>query len=230
MDAADILKAKGCAVVTALPDTTISEILGTMKDEGIGVVVISTDGAEVRGILSERDVVRNLVGEGAALLSAAAETVMVRDVYTCEPSAEIGELMKVMTDQRIRHIPIVQNGRLCGLISIGDVVKARLNELEGTWFHNVAVTHLLDGRIENAIEWAQKSVRSNPDWLPPRVMLAAALAHTNQMEAASDALSAVLHIAPTLTIESFRTSIAKAKPEIRKSLLDGLRRAGLPES
>lgn len=125
-----ILKAKGATVVTALPDTTITAIVQTLKQHRIGAVVISEDGATVAGILSERDIVRALADRGPAILERTADTLMTREVIKCAPNNTIADVMGTMTQGRFRHLPIVENDKLVGIISIGDVVKLRLQEVE----------------------------------------------------------------------------------------------------
>ena len=116
-------------VVTVKPDATVRELLGMLAEHNIGALVVSADGSSVDGIVSERDVVRRLLGD-ESLLDAAVSTIMSADVHTCEKDATVNELMSVMTERRFRHIPVVENGKLTGIVSIGDVVKSRMSELE----------------------------------------------------------------------------------------------------
>lgn len=125
-----MLAAKGAKVVTARPDATIATVIGALKREGIGALVVIEDGARILGIISERDIVRALVDHGAAVLTMRVDELMTRSVRTCAPGANIKDVMTEMTESRIRHLPVVQEGKLCGIISIGDVVKNRLDELE----------------------------------------------------------------------------------------------------
>jgi CBS domain-containing protein len=125
-----MLAAKGAKVVTARPDATIATVAGMLKSEGIGALVVSQDGAQILGIVSERDIVRALVDRGAGVLKMRADEMMTRSVKTCAPEADINNVMKEMTENRIRHLPVVREGKLCGIVSIGDVVKNRLDELE----------------------------------------------------------------------------------------------------
>ena len=101
-----------------------------LREKRIGVVVVSDDGKRVQGILSERDVVRWLADDGAAVLDRPARDLMTREVKTCKPKDQIADLMEQMSTHRIRHLPVVENGALGGMISIGDVVKYRLEEIE----------------------------------------------------------------------------------------------------
>ena len=130
MKVQDILSAKGNRVATMRPDASIETVVHRLRLDRIGAVVISTDGRTIEGILSERDIVYGLVEHGAALLEKTAEDLMVREVITCRPQDPIKDVMAKMTHSRIRHVPIVENGKLAGIVSIGDVVKHRLSEAE----------------------------------------------------------------------------------------------------
>lgn len=130
MDVATILKRKGSAVVTVASTTPIDAVVKILREKKIGVVVVSDDGRRVQGILSERDVVRCLADDGAAVLARPASDLMTREVRTCKPKDQIANLMEQMSTHRIRHLPVVENGALGGMISIGDVVKYRLEEIE----------------------------------------------------------------------------------------------------
>ena len=125
-----MLAAKGDKVVTSRPEATIATVIRMFKLEGIGALVISEDGEQILGIISERDVVRAMVSHGADVLNMHVAELMTRSVKTCTPEANIKDVMAEMTRSRVRHLPVVQGGKLCGIISIGDVVKNRLEELE----------------------------------------------------------------------------------------------------
>jgi CBS domain-containing protein len=125
-----ILKSKGTVVETIRPDATISDAVDRLKAKRIGVLVVSNDGANVGGIISERDIVSGLAEHGASLLDQPVEGLMTADVKTCSPEDTVHSVMELMTDRRIRHVPVVHNGSLAGIISIGDAVKNRLQELE----------------------------------------------------------------------------------------------------
>ena len=125
-----ILKDKGREVVTADPDTPIAEIVATLKDRGIGAVIVAGDGDIPAGILSERDIVRAMPKHGAKLMTMRAADLMTREVVTCTLEHTIDEVMKIMTEGRFRHLPVIEGGKLVGVISIGDAVKRRLGELE----------------------------------------------------------------------------------------------------
>jgi CBS domain-containing protein len=130
MNVETILRTKGRDVATIGPEATIGEAVQRLGARGIGALIVSHDGAEVDGILSERDIVRGLADHGAALLSERVGDLMTRRVHTCTPEDAIEDLMGMMTQKRIRHLPVIKDGALCGIVSIGDVVKNRLDEIE----------------------------------------------------------------------------------------------------
>ena len=130
MNVETILKAKGRAVVTIVPEASISDAVELLRRKGIGAVVVSDDGARVAGILSERDIVHALAEQGARTLELSVSALMTQHVYSCKPDDTVADLMAEMTTRRIRHLPVVENGRLSGIVSIGDVVKNRLDEVE----------------------------------------------------------------------------------------------------
>jgi len=126
----DVLRGKGTQVVTVTPDTTVRQLLAVLAEHGIGAVIVSRDGTSVDGIASERDIVRALAKRGAAVLSEAVTEIYTAEVYTVTPQTELDDVMRMMTDRRVRHAPVVVDGRLHGIVSIGDVVKNRMDELE----------------------------------------------------------------------------------------------------
>ncbi len=126
----DILTKKGTEVATIDPDASIAEAVALLHGKRIGAVVVSADGVTIGGILSERDVVGALATLGPDLLSASVRRFMTADVLTCEPDDELRTLAITMTDKRFRHMPVTVNGRLAGIVSIGDVVKLRVDELQ----------------------------------------------------------------------------------------------------
>ncbi len=130
MNVETILRNKGNAVAKVAPQATIREAAALLRRERIGALVVSGDSAKVEGILSERDIVHGLADRGAALLDAAVEELMTRRVFTCSPRDSVADLMAMMTERRIRHIPVLRDGALAGIVSIGDVVKHRLDEME----------------------------------------------------------------------------------------------------
>lgn len=132
MRISDLLRDKGSAVATVSPATSISDLLRVLSEYNIGATVVTDgDGADnVVGIVSERDIVRRLHESGAALLGAAVGEIMTRDVVTCSPGDSVDSLAATMTERRIRHMPVVSAGQLVGIVSIGDVVKSRISQLE----------------------------------------------------------------------------------------------------
>jgi CBS domain-containing protein len=125
-----VLRTKGSDVATVQAAATVRDALALLATRGVGALVVSPDGVAVEGILSERDVARGLHEHGPALLDRPVSAVMTSPVHTCVPTADIRELAQTMTDNRVRHVPVVADGRMVGIVSIGDVVKARLDELE----------------------------------------------------------------------------------------------------
>lgn len=130
MNVATILRLKGSSVVTVKPEAPIADVARVLAGARIGAVVISSDGKRVKGILSERDIVAALAGRGADVLALQASELMTSKVTTCVLDDDVAGLMSVMTERRIRHVPVVRHGELCGIISIGDVVKSRVGEIE----------------------------------------------------------------------------------------------------
>jgi CBS domain-containing protein len=127
---AAILNRKGSEVHTIARDATVSEAATLLAEHGIGALVVSSDQRSVEGIISERDIVRHLASEGASSLERRVDEVMTSDVTTTEPGVTADDLMGMMTEARIRHVPVIQDGELAGLVSIGDVVKSRIDVLE----------------------------------------------------------------------------------------------------
>ena len=129
MRISDVLRRKGDEVVTVPADESVRTLLTKLAEHKVGAMVVSADGSTVDGIVSERDVVRHLHSDGEEMLSETVAQIMTSDVHTCTPDATVVELMRTMTDQRVRHIPVVVDGELAGIVSIGDVVKHRIDEL-----------------------------------------------------------------------------------------------------
>jgi CBS domain-containing protein len=125
----DILRGKGTEVVTISPEATVTELLALLAEHNVGALVVSADGSSVAGIVSERDVVRLMNGTPDAK-DVRVSAIMTSPVHTCGPDDHIDSLMRLMTDRRIRHVPVVVDGALSGIVSIGDVVKSRIGELE----------------------------------------------------------------------------------------------------
>lgn len=125
-----ILDIKGRDVVTVPPSAMVAEVAGVLAQKRIGAVVVTDPDARIAGIISERDIVRALSEHGTDALGRPASAVMTTDVGTCRESHTINELMEMMTRRRFRHLPVEQDGKLAGIVSIGDVVKARIEEVE----------------------------------------------------------------------------------------------------
>ncbi len=130
MQVSDLLRRKGSDVATIVATTTVSDAVAMLAEHGIGALVVSDDGRTVDGIVSERDIVRRLAADGAATLELTAADVMTADVVTCVPSDPLDSLMTTMTTGRFRHLPVTNEDALVGIISIGDVVNARVRQLE----------------------------------------------------------------------------------------------------
>ncbi|RZS43802.1 CBS domain protein [Herbihabitans rhizosphaerae] len=129
MRIADVLRGKGSDVATVDPQMSVAELLRTLSEHNIGaVVVVGPDG--LAGIVSERDVVRRLADHGAELLERPVAEIMTAAVVTCTPDDTVDSLTVLMTERRIRHVPVVSDGELIGIVSIGDVVKSRISQLD----------------------------------------------------------------------------------------------------
>ena len=139
----EILSSKGSDVVfTIAPDATVTELLDALAEHNVGALVVSSDGSTLEGIVSERDVVRKLrtLDEPG---HATVREIMTTDIHSLTPQDNLGDLMGVMTQHRVRHVPIIEDGRLIGFLSIGDAVKSRMDELE---FERDQLTHYLHGQ------------------------------------------------------------------------------------
>jgi len=130
MSVALILKAKGAHVETTRPDATLYTVVWSLKGKGIGAQVVSEDGTTVLGLISERDIIRGLTKHGTKLLTLPVSELMTSPAVTCTPGENSRAVMARMTRYRVRHLPVVEGGKLCGIVSLGDVVKYRLDELE----------------------------------------------------------------------------------------------------
>jgi CBS domain-containing protein len=130
MRISDLLRVKGTKVITVTPDTKVRGLLQVLADEKIGAAVVSADGTSVDGIVSERDVVRAFAQRGAAVMSEPVTEIYTAQVRTVAPETSLDDVMRLMTEHRMRHAPVVVDGALTGLVSIGDVVKIRIDELE----------------------------------------------------------------------------------------------------
>ncbi|MBK6870569.1 MAG: CBS domain-containing protein [Kineosporiaceae bacterium] len=134
----DVLRGKGGDVATIGPDQTVQALLDALAEHRVGALVVSEDGSTVAGIVSERDVVRHLQARGASLLAQPVRSIMTSEVHTCAPDTYVRDLMVLMTERRVRHVPVVTDGRMTGIVSIGDVVKHRMGELQSERDHLTA--------------------------------------------------------------------------------------------
>jgi CBS domain-containing protein len=142
MRISDVLRVTGTQVVTVTPDTRVRRLLTVLAEHRIGAVVVSRDGTSVDGIASERDIVRALAKRGAAVMSEPVTAIYTAEVHTVMPQTPIEEVMRMMTKHRVRHAPVVVDGALRGIVSIGDVVKNRIDELET---ERIALTDYITG-------------------------------------------------------------------------------------
>lgn len=130
MRISDVLGAKSSqAVVTIAPEARVRDLIALLAEHNVGALIVSSDGERVDGIVSERDVVRRLHSDGTVIDNTVG-AIMTSVVATCDEDTPVNELMKVMTERRIRHVPVVRDDKLVGIISIGDVVKHRIDQLE----------------------------------------------------------------------------------------------------
>jgi CBS domain-containing protein len=130
MQLSDVIRRKGGDVVTLRTDDTVRRLLEVLEQHRIGAVVVSDDGSAVSGIVSERDVVRHLHTDGVGVLDETVAMIMTKDVHTASPQDRMEDLALLMTERRVRHVPVVSNGRLVAIVSIGDIVKGRIDELQ----------------------------------------------------------------------------------------------------
>lgn len=130
MDVESLLRSKGQEVASVRPDQTVKEAVELLGEKNYGALVVSGDGSTVDGIISERDVVRHLAQSGPLLLDDLVSTIATPEVSTCSLTDTVDSLMVLMTSGRFRHVPVVESGKLVGVVSIGDVVKNRVAELE----------------------------------------------------------------------------------------------------
>jgi CBS domain-containing protein len=139
-----ILAAKGSDVVATRPDATIAKVAKLLREKRIGAVVVIDRSDRLTGIISERDIARGVAVHGAKLQDLKVRDLMTADVISCSPDDGLQKLMQIMTEGRVRHLPVVEDGKLLGIISIGDVVKHRLQELEQE-------THMLQDYITGGV-------------------------------------------------------------------------------
>lgn len=125
----DILQGKGREIVTVSPDATVRDLVGLLSKHNIGALIVSRDGKSLDGIVSERDVVRHLYIDGL-IADRPVSSIMTEQVQTCEPHSTVDEVRTAMTDRRVRHLPVVDGTALIGIVSIGDIVKSTIGQLE----------------------------------------------------------------------------------------------------
>ena len=130
MRISDVLRVKGEQVVTVEPGIDVTRLLAVLAEHRIGAVIVSGDGKRVDGIVSERDVVRALAARGAGVLSEPVSAIHTTQVRTVSPDAALEDVERLMTEHRFRHVPVIEDGGLVGIVSIGDVVKHRIDELQ----------------------------------------------------------------------------------------------------
>jgi CBS domain-containing protein len=142
MRISDVLRVKGGNVVTVPPDAEVGHLLNVLAEHRIGAVVVSANGTTVDGIVSERDIVRALAARGPSVISEPVTAIFTADVFTVDLDAQLEDLMRIMTERKVRHLPVVVDGVLAGIVSIGDVVKKRIDELED---ERSALTNYISG-------------------------------------------------------------------------------------
>lgn len=135
MQVQGIIDRKGDRVVTVSPEDPVRAVVLALSEHGFGALVVSSNGSSIDGIVSERDVVRQLGRDGISVLEHRVKDIMTTPVKTCSPGDSVADLMTRMTEHRIRHLPVEIDGALSGMISIGDVVKWRVTELEQEMGH-----------------------------------------------------------------------------------------------
>ena len=126
----NLLEGKGTVVATITAEATVGDLVADLARHRIGALVVSSDGRQIDGIVSERDIVQHLSELRTDFLQEPVGSIMSTEVRVCSPADDVESIMNLMTEHRIRHVPVVDDGRLCGIISIGDVVKSRIQELE----------------------------------------------------------------------------------------------------
>jgi CBS domain-containing protein len=129
MHVTNVLRAKGSIVATVTPDAAVAAVLAVMAEHRVGAVVVVHEGSVV-GMVWERDIVRHLHERGGAVVDAEVSEIMNPDVVNCVPEDQVDDILQIMTDRRIRHLPVVVDGELRGIVSMGDLVKAKMDELE----------------------------------------------------------------------------------------------------
>ncbi len=131
----DVLRTKGTDVATVSPEATVASLLDRLAERKVGAMLVQAEDQTLVGIVSERDVVRALHADGAMLLDRPVSQIMTTEVTTCALADPVEHVMRLMTDQRVRHVPVLDKGRLAGIVSIGDVVKSRIDDLQSATEH-----------------------------------------------------------------------------------------------
>ena len=129
MRVSEMIKDKGSKVITVLPTDSVERVSQILRDARIGAVLVVDEGGRIAGILSERDIVYGVADRGADVLAEPVSNLMTREVRTCTPESSVDQLMNQMLDERIRHLPVLEQGALAGIVSVGDVVKQGLAEV-----------------------------------------------------------------------------------------------------
>ncbi len=142
MKVSRILQNKGGDVATVTPETPILEVVAEMRSRGIGAMVVTDPDGGIAGILSERDIVQSLADHGEGLAQLSARDLMTSEVSVCDSNHDVNDVMRQMSGGRFRHVPVVEQGKVSGVISIGDVVRARIDELER---ETEALQHYISG-------------------------------------------------------------------------------------
>lgn len=138
----DVIKTKGSnEVVTIAPDASVADLVRLLAERNIGAVVVSNDGVHIAGIVSERDIVHGLATSGGDVVALTVADLMTAEVYTAEPESLVEDTAQSMTVHRIRHMPVLINGEMVGLVSIGDVVKHRIDQLTDERNHLIGYLH-----------------------------------------------------------------------------------------
>lgn len=135
MKISDVVRNKGTAVASVPPTATVSALLDRLAEHGVGAMVVQSEDGSLAGIVSERDVVRRLQRDGPDLLGWTVDRIMTSELVTCRPGDGVEDVMRLMTDRRVRHVPVLDGGSLVGIVSIGDVVKSRIDDLVSTTEH-----------------------------------------------------------------------------------------------
>lgn len=141
MQVARIIEQKGDRVVSTAPDVTVQSIAHTLAEERVGAALVQADNGDMLGIISERDIVHGIANRGPETLALPASELMTRDVITCDPDTDVEELMEKMLSARIRHLPVIREGELLAVVSIGDLVAAVVKELR--WMRSTLQEHLV---------------------------------------------------------------------------------------